>query len=389
MGEDHKRVIAHLVSSYLFLTGTWIHRQIVNTKRYKPVVLTTKTENLDIFPFEPIFSYGHLSTIEKVFIRLRNHAFNGVYYNFFYGLLRKHKAVLMHCHFGSCGVTFLNVKKKLGLPMVTAFYGFDMSVLPRDPDWRAKYKTLFAEGERFLAEGTHMKKCLVELGCPESKITVQHLGVDLDDFPLVPRRIGPDGKIHILVAASFKEKKGIPYALEAFARVRQEHKNVCLTLVGDSSGHTKEEQEKQKILEILTKHDMQGSVRWLGFQPYPVLREILRTHHLFLSPSVTATDGDTEGGSPVTITEAQATGMPVVSTFHADIPEVVLNGKTGLLSPERDIQALAANLEYLVAHPNLWDEMGRQGRRHIEKEYSISVQVRKLEGIYSAILSGN
>lgn len=384
---EHRRVIAHCVSPYLFLTGSWIYGQIINMKRYKPIVLTGKKENLDIFPFDSVYSYGDLSIFEKLFIRLRNDGFSDVYHNYCYGLLRKHNAVLMQCHFGHCGVEFLEVKKKLRLPMVTTFYGADMSLVPREPGWKGKYQILFGEGELFLAEGNHMKKCLVELGCPEGKIIVQHLGVDLEDLLLVPRRIGADGMIHILVAGTFRQKKGIPYALEAFARVRRRYKNIQLTLIGDSAGQTRDEQEKQRILQLLAKLDLHESVRWLGFQPYPVFREMLKTHHLFLSPSVTGEDGDSEGGSPVSITEAQATGMPVISTFHADIPEVVLDGKSGLLSPERDIGVLAANLEYLVTHPVLWEEMGRCGRQHVEKDYNVKVQVRKLEEIYSGILS--
>lgn len=380
------KVIAHCVSPYLFAAGSWVYGQLVNMKRYKPIVLTATTENLDIFPFSPVYSYGDLSMIQKVLIRLRNDGFNDVYHNFFYGALRKYHAALMHCHFGTCGVGFLEVKKRLGIPMVTTFYGSDMSFVPRNRAWREKYHALFREGECFLAEGRHMRDRLLELGCDEKKVTVQHLGVDLKGLPLLVRRTRADGTVHILVAAAFREKKGIPYALEAFARVRQKHKDISLTLVGGSTGEPRDEREKRRILELLAKHEFHGAVRQLGYQPYPVFRELLTTHHLLLSPSVTAEDGDSEGGSPVCITEAQATGMPVVSTLHADIPEVVLHGKTGLLSPERNVETLAANLEYLVTHGDLWEAMGHHGRDHVEKEYDMVAQGRKLEEIYSNIL---
>ncbi len=341
-----------------------------------------------MFPFDPVYSYGDLSIIEKLRIYfLRNDGFNDVYYNYFSGVLRKHNAIVMECHFGTCGVEFLQVKQNLGLPMVTVFHGADMSLVPCDPEWREKYKTLFGEGELFLAEGTHMKEGLVELGCPEGKIIVQHLGVDLENLPHIPRRIGHDGMVHVLVAGTFREKKGIPYALEAFARVRQKHRNIRLTLLGDSAGQTRDEQEKRRICEVLGRHDLNGSVRWLGYQPHPIFREMLKRHHLFLSPSVTASDGDSEGGYPVSITEALATGMPVISTYHADISEVVVDGKSGLLSPERDIEALAANLDYLVTHSEVWEDMGLRGRDHVAREYNVKVQVRRLEDIYSALLS--
>ncbi len=343
---------------------------------------------MDIFPFEPIFAYDSLSILQKVWLRLIDSGgFKDVYKNSYFSILKRYAVSLMHCHFGYCGVEFLGLKNKLQLPLVTSFYGADMSLLPRDPIWRDRMSVLFDEGDLFLVEGAQMKAALVELGCPESRLVVQHLGVDLDVLPMLPRQMGADGMIRILVAGTFREKKGITYALEAFARVRQKHKNIRLTLMGDASDAPRDQAEKQRIFEVLDTHNLGESVTLLGFQPHAVfLKELLR-HHLLLSPSVLSKDGDSEGGAPVSITEAQATGMPVVSTFHADIPEVVVDGKTGLLSPERDLEALTDNLEFLVAHPEGWGKMGQQGRSHIENEYDVKILARKLQTLYSRVLS--
>ena len=92
---------------------------------------------------------------------------------------------------------------------------------------------------------------------------------------------------------------------------------------------------------------------------------------------------DTEGGAPVAILEAQATGLPVISSYHADIPEVVVDGKSALLAPERDVETLAKHLEYLVEHPDVWSVMGRAGREHVKQEYDLTAQVQKLENIYN------
>ena len=93
-------------------------------------------------------------------------------------------------------------------------------------------------------------------------------------------------------------------------------------------------------------------------------------------------DGATEAGAPVAILEAQATGLPVISSYHADIPGVVVDGKSALLAPERDVEILAKHLEYLVGHPDVWGAMGRAGREYMEQEYDVMVQVGKLEKIY-------
>ena len=110
--------------------------------------------------------------------------------------------------------------------------------------------------------------------------------------------------------------------------------------------------------------------------------EEARRHHVFLSPSVTASDGDTEGGAPVSLIEMSASGMMIVSTTHCDIPGVILDGKTGLLAPERDVDGLVERLQWIVAHPEQWMEMQRAGRAHIEAEFDARRQGERLGEIY-------
>jgi len=304
-------------------------------------------------------------------------------------MLIKDKPNLVHTHFGTSGYSFLKIKKLFGIPLITTFYGFDLSLLPNQhPEWKGKYKNLFRGGELFLTEGNHMKKCLVDLGCPEEKIIVQHLGIDLEAIKFVPRKLEKDEGIRILISASFREKKGISYAVEAFGKVKQSHPELRLklTIIGDSGGSTTGEIEKKKILDIIKKYNLKDYVDMLGYQLYPVFLRELYKHHIFLHPSIHASDGDTEGGAPVSIIEASASGMPILSTMHCDIPEGVKNGESGYLVPERDIGALTERLEFLVYNPEIWAKMGKLGRGHIEKNYDTKKQVKKLEEIYSKIL---
>lgn len=75
----------------------------------------------------------------------------------------------------------------------------------------------------------------------------------------------------------------------------------------------------------------------------------------------------------------------MISSYHADIPEVVVEGKSALLAPEKDVEALAKHLEYLVEHLDVWVSMGRSGREHVEQEYDLIIQVEKLETIYDTV----
>ena len=115
--------------------------------------------------------------------------------------------------------------------------------------------------------------------------------------------------------------------------------------------------------------------------------EVYRKAHIFVLPSVTASDGDSEGQALV-LQEAQAAGIPVVSTFHNGIPDGVLNGESGFLVPERDVDALAEKLEYLIGHPEIWPEMGKCGREFVEKNYNIRRLNRRFAEIYQQLVSG-
>jgi len=247
--------------------------------------------------------------------------------------------------------------------------------------WRDRYRQLFASVDLVLCEGPFMKEDIVRLGCPRDKVLVQHLGVDVDNIEFKPRTWDSSETLKILIAATFQEKKGIPYALEALAKLQNEL-DFEVTIIGDANDEAKSRKEKKHILSIMEKSGLQPRIRFLSFQPHHILNEEAYRHHLFLSPSVTAGDGDTEGGLPVSILEMAATGMPIVSTTHCDIPEVIHHGQTGLLSGERDIEGISENIRWLLRNPLQWRPMVEACRKHIENEYNVNIQASRLGSIY-------
>ena len=126
--------------------------------------------------------------------------------------------------------------------------------------------------------------------------------------------------------------------------------------------------------------------RVLGYQPHDTLFEEALKHHVFLSPSVHSSDGDTEGGAPVALIDLSATGMPVVSTVHCDIPNVILDEQSGLLAAERDVEGLVDRLKWLIDHPERWEAMALAGRQHIEAEFDAAAQGRRLAEHYQRLL---
>jgi colanic acid/amylovoran biosynthesis glycosyltransferase len=380
-----KKLVVHSLHTYLFRTGSWIYSQLKHVTCFDSMVIATRKQNLDIFPWSDAYFISDLAPINRFFQRAYARRTN-FYYPCFYSVLRKRKPALLQSHFGNRGYYDLKLKEKLNIPQVTTFYGHDASMMPRDSKWRSRYKELFARCERILAEGNHMKKTLVELGCDASRVTVQRLGVDLEQIPFIPRRLDTDRKVRILMASTFRDKKGITYGLEAFARVAEKHKNIELTLIGDAGRSQREVAYKKEILRVAENRNLRDKIDCRGFLAYPRFIEESKKHDLFLAPSMRGSDGETEGGAPVTLIEMSAYGMPVVSTLHCDIPEVILDNRSGFLAPEADVDALAERLEYVITHPEKWEEIGKAGRQHVEEEYDARKQARKLEEIYRALL---
>lgn len=380
--------VIHAFPMWLEQTQTWIYSQVSELQKqgFDAHVVCERTKNLDQFAVANIHCLADAPIWKRVWdkglrkLGVRRHI------GYLAQVGRKIGADVVHSHFGDIGWVNLGALRSLGSKHVVTFYGYDVNMLPSQyPVWRERYQVLFKEVDRILCEGSHMARCIVELGCPEYKVKVQHLGVDVNQIVFQPRQWKPNEPLCVLISASFREKKGITYAIEALGRLNKTIP-VNLTIIGDASPDPVGQQEKQRIMAAIEQAGFSGSVRLLGYQPHAVLFREAYQHHLFLHPSVTALNGDTEGGAPVTIIEMLATGMPVVSTLHCDIPEVVGASLRHLLADERDVDGLYEIMKKLTDHPEDWLEIARQGRERILLEYDRSKQGLRLAEIYADLV---
>lgn len=364
-------VVAHCTGLYLHTHGAWLYAQIVHQRRYEPMVLAQDTANLDEFPVARLYAAAQLPGLLRMYNRLIRKATGE--YPLYASRLKRGKAALIHAHFGYEGARCLRARRGSGLPMLTSFYGADASDYHRDPSWRRRYERLFAAGEAFLVEGSAMRQRLADCGCPVEKIRINHLGVDLTRLRFAERRASQIPRF--LICAALREKKGVRYALDALARVRDQGWAFRLVVVGDGPERPGLEQQVRDL-------DLQDRIHMRGMLPYSQVIAELQQCDVLLQPSVTATDGDTEGGAPVILLDAQACGIPVVATHHADIPEYVRDGQSGLLAPERDAAALSDCILFLLRNPGAWGRLGAAGRLHVEQEYCARRQAERLEAIY-------
>lgn len=142
---------------------------------------------------------------------------------------------------------------------------------------------------------------------------------------------------------------------------------------------------RRQLENLVRQSKLDSIVTFHGALDGREIAEILDRSHLFVLTSVTAQNGDQEG-TPVSLLEAQAAGLPVISTRHSGIPEIVMDGKSGFLIPERDVHALADCLIRLLDHPELWPDLGQNGRAWVEKNFEASKCTDALLDIYSILL---
>lgn len=348
------RRVAVIRKRFLPLTETFIYEELTKLSRYKPYVFAHERLNGDQFPFKRV----------KMIKRNLN----------WRRILRKYKISLIHARFGTAGVEMLKVKRQTGLPMITSFHGHDN---PRNKKNRKKYRSLrklFKHGELFTVTNKQMKSILVRYGCPRRKIHIQHSGIDLHKFRYRERTMPKDKAIKILFVGRLVEKKGTEYLVKAFKKVASKFPKAQLTIVGDG-------ERRKKIKRLIRKFHLKGKVNMIKQCTHHEVAELLDDTHLFCLPSVTGKNKDQEG-IPNVLKEAMACGIPVISTRHAGIPELITHGKNGFLVKERDSQALARQLIKVMKHPEKWRKVGRKARKKVKQDFNSAKQVIRLEKLY-------
>jgi glycosyltransferase involved in cell wall biosynthesis len=290
--------------------------------------------------------------------------------------LRKLGPLLMHAHSGYAGVNALGLAECLRIPLVTTFHGRDATIDIRRREssygqrrYARQRLGLAQKGNLFIAVSRFMKDKMVELGFPEERTTVHYTGVDVDFF-------APDPAVRrdpiALFVGRLDEMKGCEFAISAMARIQSKLPEVEFLVIGDGPLRHRLEQLAEEKLR---------SYRFLGIQSPQVVRHWMNRAQIFVVPSVTARTGETETFGMV-FAEAQAMQLPVITFASGGIPEAVAHGETGLLSRERDWEALANDLETLLQSEPMRLRMGDAGRRRVCSLFNLRKQTTVLEDIY-------
>lgn len=290
---------------------------------------------------------------------------------------------LIHAHFGVDGVYGLNLAKALNLPLITTFHGFDATlsnlslIKSKKISWINYFlyrKNLAQDGKLFICVSDFIRQKVLALGFPESRTIRHYIGVDIQKF--YPLHDPANSKL-ILHIARLVEKKGTQYLIDAFAKVALKEKDSHLIIIGD--GPLRKQLETQVEFRGLTKR-----VTFLGALSHQKVVEWLGKCAFLILPSLTANSNDSEG-LPIVLMEAAACGLPVIATNHGGIPEAVIDGRTGFLVNEKNVDELSERIDYLLNNDQLRSLMGKNARINISCKFNLQKQTEILESIYKNI----
>ncbi|WP_438347158.1 glycosyltransferase [Paenibacillus sp. FA6] len=350
--------IAVVRSVYLPISETFIYGEIQQMKVFEPYVFCEKKKNINSFPFKNV-------TIDPKYHQLNR-------------MLQKDFFQLIHARFGPSGIRMMPLKEKWKVPLITSFHGCDSPGTKRMKQQKKSLMRLFTVGDCFTVPCQAMKEELIKHGCPEEKVAVQYSGIDLEQFAYKERTIPSEGPVRILYVGRMVEKKGAEMLIKAFQHVQQLYPNTKLCLIGDG-------ELKSKLQQLSKKLHLEQHIEFKGALTHSQVVEELKQAHIFCLPSMKDRSGNQEG-IPNAIKEAMACGIPVVSTYHSGIPELIEDGKTGHLVNEQDVDGLAEKLIYLMVHPELWKELGKNARIKIETDFNRQVQTVKLEQLFEQVI---
>ncbi len=254
---------------------------------------------------------------------------------------------IVHCHFGYIGKIGLYLRSigALDGKLIITFHGYDLTSYVKNHGDMV-YKELFSEADLIMPISERWKNELIRMGCDEKKIIVHRMGINTENFRRSSRKIHKNRNINILSVARFVEKKGLKYGIEAVSKVVMKYNDVTYKIIG--GGELKDDLEC-----LISDLDVEKFIKIDEWKSQEEIRALMSESDIFLAPSVTSLNGDQEG-IPVVLMEALASGMPVISTYHSGIPELIEDGKSGFLAPERDVDALMEKIFYLIEHTEKW-----------------------------------
>ncbi|MBK9276178.1 MAG: glycosyltransferase [Flavobacteriales bacterium] len=287
-------------------------------------------------------------------------------------LLKRHRIDVVLAEYGPTGEAMLEPCGRAGVPLVVHFHGVDAFHVKLLKD-HAGYRRILKEAAAVVVVSREMERQLLDLGADRSRLHYNCYGIDVERF----RAGRPDqAPPHFIAVGRFVDKKAPHLTVLAFHQAWRRDAAMRLTIAGTGPLW-------DSTRQLVAALGLEGVVDLPGVLTPPQVAERMAASRAFVQHSVVSADNDHEG-TPLSVLEAMACALPVVATRHAGIPDVVEHEGSGLLSAERDLDAMAHHLQRLAADPALALRMGQAGRSSAERHHRVEDSVARL----SAIIAG-
>jgi glycosyltransferase involved in cell wall biosynthesis len=365
---------------------TWIRRQAATIRRLRVSVASWKnvapSDGTDVHhvPFDPAPYHSR----GRWLLRLRNLPGGNFYGSA--GAEAKHLSALLAdlrpdvvlCPYATTALRILPVARRLRIPVIAHCNGYDLSGGLGNKWYRWSLRRWAGGMDAFVVVAAYMRDWLVANGVDPHRVHQIPYGVPLSDYTPASDLAGQPCRF--LCVGRLVEKKAPQHVLRAFARCHARAPGVTLAMIGSGplEGACRQLAEELGIAQAVT---------FAGSQPATKVAAAMSGASVFVQHSVTASGGDKEGW-PVAIAEAMASGLPVVATRHAEIPNQVVHGQTGVLVSEHDWQAMSDAMAELALGPCLRQAMGAAGRRRATEFFDVVAQVGRLEDVLLATIRG-
>jgi glycosyltransferase involved in cell wall biosynthesis len=292
---------------------------------------------------------------------------------------RRYRPQIIHAHFGWEAAMIAPVARRMRVPLVVTFYGYDISSLPVDSWWRHRFQRLWSEAAAIVVLSRNMAEAVARLGCPAQNVHVVHLARRLgylkEPAPRVPVR-------KFLSVGRLVEKKGHLDAIRAIHQVAKIFPDVQLEIVGEGP-------LRPQIEETIHTLGLERHVHLCGALPSQETLHLMHRADGFLLCSRTGANGDKEG-TPTVLVEAQSIGIPLVTTAHAGIPEMLPEENRSLLAAEGNVAQIVQRLEWLMNCDEVaLKSMVCRGQKFVQIHFDLSSETSKLIDLYRTLAIGN
>jgi glycosyltransferase involved in cell wall biosynthesis len=377
-------IVAIYRTQILPLSETFVRDQALALRRWRPILVGER--EIDGLPLEGLAVAAQhsgrpkfLQRLAGVFWRSLDRASPGLV-----KLVQHRQVRLIHAHFGFDGVEAWPIARRLGLPLLVTLHGSDITTRMQwfsegraGRRWRSYPHRLarlaMQKNVNFVAVSENIREAAIVAGLPEARIFVHPIGINTQNFtrnglPVAQRRP------IILFLGRLVEKKGAGYLLEAFEVLRKKFPESELVIAGDGP----------KRRELAVRAEAIGGVRFVGAFSREQAQALLAEARVLCLPSVTAESGDAEG-LPLVILEAQASGVPVVTSARGGAAEGILDGETGYAFAERDVATMIDRLTRLLTDAALAEKFSTAAPRFVAAKHNLHSRTAELENLYDKV----